>query len=198
MWKGYTHWDLYDNAHTPLNWHKKLFNYGKSLGIKVFSTPFDDTAVDFLEQLNCPIYKIASFEMTDINLVKKISQTKKPLIISTGMANLKEIEMTVNIAKKNGAKDITLLYCVSNYPSSVKDFNLNNIKIMRDKFKCKVGISDHSLDNRVAIASVACGAEVIEKHIALDNQKKGFDIDFKVNFSICYEFYSTFKNTFWI
>ena len=180
LWKGYTLWDLYDKAHTPLKWHKKLFNYGKSLGIKVFSTPFDDTAVDFLEQLNCPIYKIASFEMTDINLVKKISQTKKPLIISTGMANLKEIEMTVNIAKKNGAKDITLLYCVSNYPSSVKDFNLNNIKIMRDKFKCKVGISDHSLDNRVAIASVACGAEVIEKHIALDNQKKGFDIDFSI------------------
>ena len=180
LWKGYTLWDLYNRAHTPLKWHKELFEYGKSLGIKVFSTPFDDTAVDFLEKLNCPIYKIASFEMTDLNLVKKVSQTKKPLIISTGMASLKEIETTVKTARKNGAKDITLLYCVSNYPSSINDFNLNNIKILKDKFKCKVGISDHSTDNRVAIASVACGAEVIEKHIALDNQKEGFDIDFSL------------------
>ena len=180
LWKGYTLWDLYNKAHTPLKWHYELFKYGKSLGIKVFSTPFDDTAVDFLEKLKCPIYKIASFEMTDLNLVKKVSQTKKPIIISTGMANLEEIEMTVKVAKKNGAKDITLLYCVSNYPSSISDFNLNNIKILKDKFKCRVGISDHSTDNRVAIASVACGAEVIEKHIALDNQKKGLDIDFSI------------------
>jgi len=180
LWKGYTLWDLYNKAHTPLKWHKELFKYGKSLGIKVFSTPFDDTAVDFLEKLNCPIYKIASFEMTDLNLIKKVSKTKKPLIISTGMANLKEIKTTVNTAKKNGAKDITLLYCVSNYPSSIEDFNLNNIKILKKKFKCKVGISDHSTDNRVAIASIASGAEVIEKHIALDNQKKGFDIDFSL------------------
>ena len=180
LWKGYTLWDLYNRAHTPLKWHKELFEYGKSLGIKVFSTPFDDTAVDFLEKLNCPIYKIASFEMTDLNLVKKVSQTKKPIIISTGMANLKEIETTVKIARKNGAKDITLLYCVSNYPSSANDFNLHNIKILKKKFRCKVGISDHSTDNRVAIAAIASGAEVIEKHIALDNQKKGFDIDFSL------------------
>jgi len=180
LWKGYRLWDLYNKAHTPLKWHKELFKYGKSLGIKVFSTPFDDAAVDFLEELNCPIYKIASFEMTDLNLVKKVSQTKKPIIISTGMANLNEIETTVKVARKNGAKDITLLYCVSNYPSSINDFNLNNIKILKDKFKCKVGISDHSKDNRVAITSIACGAEVIEKHIALDNQKKGFDIDFSL------------------
>src|SRR6056300_787411 len=180
LWKGYTLWELYDKAHTPLKWHKKLFKYGKSIGIKVFSTPFDDTAVDFLEKLNCPIYKIASFEMTDLNLVKKVSQTKKPIIISTGMANLEEIETTIKVAKKNGAKDITLLYCVSNYPSSISDFNLNNIKILKDKFKCKVGISDHSTDNRVAIAAIASGAEVIEKHVALDNQKKGFDIDFSL------------------
>ena len=180
LWKGYTLWDLYNKAQTPLRWHKELFRYGKSLGIKVFSTPFDDTAVDFLEKLNCPIYKIASFEMTDLNLVKKVSKTKKPIIISTGMANLKEIETTVKVARRNGAKDITLLYCVSNYPASINDFNLNNIKILKNRFKCKVGISDHSLDNRVAIASVAVGAEVIEKHIALDKQKKGFDIAFSI------------------
>ena len=126
------------------------------------------------------MYKIASFEMTDLNLVKKISLTKKPIIISTGMANLEEIETTFRVAKKNGAKDITLLYCVSNYPSSINDFNLNNIKILKKKFKCRVGISDHSNDNRVAIAAVASGAEIIEKHIALDNQKKGLDIDFSL------------------
>ena len=180
LWRGYTLWDLYNKAHTPLKWHKELFKYGKSLGIKVFSTPFDDTAINFLEKLKCPIYKIASFEMTDLNLVKKVSQTKKPIIISTGMANLEEIETTIKVAKKNGAKNITLLYCVSNYPSSIEDFNLNNIKILKDKFKCRVGISDHSMDNRVAIAAIASGAEVIEKHIALDNQKKGFDIDFSL------------------
>tara|TARA_A100001011_G_C14282665_1_gene832252 strand:- start:206 stop:1231 length:1026 start_codon:yes stop_codon:yes gene_type:complete len=180
LWKGYTLWDLYNKAHTPLNWHKDLFKYGKSLGIKVFSTPFDETAVDFLEKLNCPFYKIASFEMTDLNLVRKVAKTKKPIIISTGMANLEEIETTVKTAKKNGAKDITLLYCVSNYPSSLEDFNLNNVKILKNKFKCKVGISDHSNDNRVAIVGIASGAEIIEKHIALENQKKGFDIKFSL------------------
>ncbi len=180
LWRGYTLWDLYNKAHTPLKWHKQLFKYAKSLGIKIFSTPFDDTSVNFLEKLNCPIYKIASFEMTDLNLVKKVSQTKKPLIISTGMANLDEIAATVKIARKNGAKEITLLYCVSNYPSSLDDFNLKNIEILKKKFKCRVGISDHSTDNRVAIAAVAAGAEVIEKHIALDNQKKGYDINFSL------------------
>ncbi len=180
LWKGYTLWDLYNRAHTPLKWHKELFKYAKSIGIKIFSTPFDDTSVDFLEKLKCPIYKIASFEMTDLNLVKKISQTKKPIIISTGMASLDEISATVKTARRNGAKEITLLYCVSNYPSNIDDFNLKNIEILKKKFKCKIGISDHSKDNRVAIAAVASGAEVIEKHIALDNQKKGFDINFSL------------------
>jgi pseudaminic acid synthase len=180
LWKGYTLWDLYSKAHTPMKWHRELFQYGKFLGIKVFSTPFDETAVDFLEKLNCPIYKIASFEMKDLNLVKRVSETKKPIIISTGMADLEEIEITFKTARRNGAEDITLLYCVSNYPSSLNDFNLNNIKILKDKFKCKVGISDHSTDNRVAIAAIASGAQVVEKHIALDNQKKGFDIDFSL------------------
>lgn len=180
LWKGYKLWDLYNKAHTPFRWHKELFKYGKSLGIKIFSTPFDASAVNFLEKLNCPIYKISSFEMTDLNLIKKVSKTRKPIIISTGMADLKEIEMTVQTARKNGAKNITLLYCVSNYPSAIDDFNLHNIQILKNKFKCKVGISDHSTDNRVAIASIASGAEVIEKHIALQNQRKGFDIEFSL------------------
>ena len=133
LWKGYTLWDLYKKAHTPLKWHKELFQYGKKLGIKVFSTPFDDTAVDFLEKLNCPIYKISSFEITDLPLIKKVAQTKKPIIISTGMANMNEIADAYKTAKRNGAKDITLLYCVSSYPSRIDQFNLNNIKILKKK-----------------------------------------------------------------
>ena len=180
LWKGYNLWELYNEAHTPLKWHKALFDYGRKIGITVFSTPFDETAVDFLEKLKCPIYKVASFEMTDIPLIKKIASTKKPMIISTGMANIKEIELTFKTAKKYGAKDITLLYCVSNYPSKISDFNLNNIKILKEKFKCRVGLSDHSKDEKVAVAAIAAGAEVIEKHIALDNQKKGLDIEFSL------------------
>ena len=153
---------------------------GKKIGITVFSTPFDETAVDFLEKLKCPMYKVASFEMTDIPLIKKIASTRKPIIISTGMANLKEIETTYKIAKKYGARDITLLYCVSNYPAKNSDFNLNNIKILKKKFKCRVGLSDHSKDEKIAITAIKAGAEIIEKHIALDNQKKGFDIKFSI------------------
>jgi len=180
LWKGYNFWDLYNKAHTPLEWHKKLFDYAKKIGIIIFSTPFDETAVDFLEKLKCPMYKVASFEMTDIPLIKKIASTKKPVIISTGMANLNEIELTYKVAKKYGAKNITLLYCVSNYPSKNSDFNLNNIKVLKDKFKCRVGLSDHSKNNKIAIACIAAGAEVVEKHIALDNQKKGLDIEFSL------------------
>lgn len=180
IWKGYTLWELYDKAQTPLEWHKKLFDYCKKIGITIFSTPFDESAVNFLEKLNCPIYKVASFEMTDIPLIKKIASTGKPMIISTGMANLDEIELSFKTAKKNGCKDIMLLYCVSNYPSNTKDFNLNNINILKKKFNCTVGLSDHSVDNRIAFAAISSGAEIIEKHIGLDNQKKGLDIQFSL------------------
>ena len=180
LYKGYDLWNLYNEAHTPLEWNKKLFDYGKKLGITIFSTPFDETAVNLLEKLKCPMYKVASFEMTDLLLIKRISQTKKPIIISTGMASMEEIELAYRTAKNYGAKDITLLYCVSNYPSKNTDFNLNNIKILKNKFKCRVGLSDHSKDNRVAIAAVAAGAEVVEKHIALDKQKRGLDIEFSL------------------
>ena len=180
LWKGYTLWNLYNEAHTPLSWHKTLFDYAKKIGITIFSTPFDETAVTFLEKLNCPMYKISSFEMTDIPLVKKVASTKKPIIISTGMASLKEIDLTYKTARKYGAKDITLLYCVSNYPAKNSDFNINNIKILKEKYKCRVGLSDHSLDQNVAITSIGAGAEMIEKHIALDGQKKGLDIKFSL------------------
>ncbi len=196
LWKGYGLWDLYDKAHTPLSWHKELFLYAKKLGITIFSTPFDETAVTFLEKLNCPIYKISSFEMTDLPLIKRVALTKKPMIISTGLSSLKEIEETFKVAKRYGAKDITLLYCVSNYPAKNKDFNINNIKILKEKFNCRVGLSDHSLDNKIAFASIAAGAEVIEKHIALDGQKRGLDIKFSLKGKKIKEFKENINNVY--
>ncbi len=181
LWKGYKLWDLYKEACTPLRWHKELFKYAKKNKIQIFSTPFDETSVDFLEKLNCPIYKIASFELTDLPLIKKVASLKKPMIISTGMATLKEIETTFNLAIKfNKLKNISLLYCVSNYPSKNEDFNLHNINILKKKFNCKIGLSDHSKDNRIAAAAVIAGAEIFEKHIALEGQKKGHDIKFSL------------------
>jgi pseudaminic acid synthase len=180
LWNGKTLWDLYQEAQTPFEWQKELFDYAKQLKITCFSTPFDESAVDLLERLNCPFYKVASFEMNHIPLIKKIAQTKKRMIISTGMANLKEIDMAYKTAKRNGAKEIILLYCVSNYPSKISDFNFNNINILKDKYDCKVGFSDHSTDNKVVAAAIAAGAEVIEKHIALEGQKKGFDLAFSL------------------
>ena len=180
LWNGKKLWDLYEKAQTPFEWHEELFSYAKKIKITCFSTPFDETAVDLLENLNCPFYKVASFEMNHIPLIKRIAQTKKPIIISTGMANLKEIDMAYKTAKKNGAKEIILLYCVSNYPSKISDFNFNNIRILKERYKCKVGFSDHSTDNKVVAAAIAAGAEVIEKHIALEGQKEGFDLAFSL------------------
>ena len=191
LWNGKTLWDLYAKAQTPFKWHKELFDYAKKLKIICFSTPFDETAVDLLEGLNCPFYKVASFEINHIPLIKKIAQTKKPIIISTGMANLKEIDLAYKTAKKNGAREIILLYCVSNYPSKISDFNFNNIRILKERYNCKVGFSDHSTDNRVVAAAIAAGAEIVEKHIALDLQKKGFDIAFSLKASEIKEYIST-------
>ena len=180
LWNGKTLWDLYSKAQTPFEWHKELFDYAKKLKIICFSTPFDESAVDLLESLNCPFYKVASFEMNHIPLIKKIAQTNKPIIISTGMANFKEIDLAYKTAKKNGSKEITLLYCVSNYPSKITDFNFNNIRILKERYNCRVGFSDHSTDNKIVAAAIAAGAEVIEKHIALEDQKKGFDLAFSL------------------
>ncbi len=195
LWKGKTLWDLYEKAQTPFEWHKELFDYAKKLKIICFSTPFDETAVDLLENLNCPFYKIASFEMNHIPLIKKIAQTKKPMIISTGMANLKEIDLAYKTAKENGAKKITLLYCVSNYPSKISDFNFNNIKILKERYNCKVGFSDHSTDNKVAAAAIAAGAEVIEKHIVLDGYKKSFDFEFSLKGKEIKDYVKVIKDT---
>jgi pseudaminic acid synthase len=180
LWNGKKLWDLYAKAQTPFEWHKELFDYAKKLKIICFSTPFDESAVDLLESLNCPFYKVASFEINHIPLIKKIAQTKKKIIISTGVANLQEIDLAYKTAKKNGAREVILLYCVSNYPSKLSDFNFNNIRILKERYNCKVGFSDHSTDNRIVAAAIAAGAEIVEKHIALDLQKKGFDIAFSL------------------
>ena len=198
LWNGKTLWDLYKKAQTPFEWHKDLFDYAKKLKICCFSTPFDETAVDLLESLNCPFYKVASFEMNHIPLIKKIAQTKKIIIISTGMANLKEIDLAYKTAKNNGAKEIILLYCVSNYPSKISDFNFNNIRILKERYKCKVGFSDHSTDNKVVAAAVAAGAEVIEKHIALEEQKKGFDLAFSLRGKEINDYVKVIRDTFLI
>ena len=195
LWNGNTLWDLYKKAQTPFSWHKDLFDYSKKLKITCFSTPFDDTAVDLLESLKCPFYKLASFEMNHIPLIKKIAKTKKPIIISTGMANLKEIDLTYKVAKKNGAREIILLYCVSNYPSKISDFNFNNIRILKQRYHCKVGFSDHSTDNKVVAAAIAAGAEVIEKHIALDKQKEGFDLAFSLKGREIKDYIQTIQET---
>ena len=180
VWKGHSLWSLYKKAQTPLSWHKELFKYSKRLGIKCFSSPFSESMVDFLESLNCPLYKLASFELLHAPLIKRIAKTKKPIIISTGMANLKELDFAVNTARKNGAKKIIILYCVSNYPSKTSDFNLNNISILKKRYKCMIGFSDHSQDNRVAFAAVAAGAEIVEKHIALEKEKSSPDYIFSL------------------
>ena len=180
IWKGKKLWDLYNKAHTPYEWHKELFEYSKKIGIVCFSTPFDESAVDLLESLNCPFYKIASFEMTDDNLIKRVAQTRKKMIISTGMATISEVDHAYDLANKFGAREIILMYCVSNYPSKISDFNMQNIDILKKRYKCKVGFSDHSLDSDVAVCAVMRGAEYIEKHIALDINKKSYDYKFSL------------------
>ena len=196
LWNGTTLWDLYEKAQTPFEWHEELFHYAKKLKIICFSTPFDESAVDLLENLKCPFYKIASFEINHIPLIKKIAETKKPIIISTGMASLNEIDLAYKTAKKNGAKEIILLYCVSNYPSKISDFNFNNIAILKNRYNCKVGFSDHSTDNHVVAAAIAAGAEVIEKHIALENQTKGFDLAFSSKGKEINSYVNTIKETY--
>ena len=181
IWKNQYLWDLYTKGATPLNWQKKLFDHAKNKKINLFSSPFDEECVDILENCKCPIYKIASFEMNDFPLIKRISKTKKPVIISTGLSNLDEIKNTVNYAKKNGIKQIAILYCVSSYPAKNSDFNLNNITILKNIFKdCVIGLSDHSKDNDICKIAISLGAKIIEKHIALSDQRKGLDIQFSI------------------
>lgn len=180
IWKNQKLFDLYSKGQTPYRWHKKIFEYSKKKKIQCFSTPFHEDDVDFLESLKTPLYKVASFELNHIPLIKKIAKTRKPIIISTGMAKLNEIELAYKTAKRFGAKDIILLYCVSNYPAKESDFNLNNINFLIKKFNCRVGLSDHSNNPEIAKAAVAAGATIIEKHIALRDKKKSLDYKFSL------------------
>ena len=180
LWDGYSLYDLYKEAQTPYEWHKRLFDYAKEIGITIFSTPFDETAVDLLEELEVPVYKIASFEMTDLPLVKYVAQTKKPMIISTGMANLEEITEVVRVARENGCTDLILLHCISSYPAPAEQSNLQTIPDLAERFGVITGLSDHTMGTTVATTSVALGACLIEKHFTLSRTDKGPDSEFSL------------------
>ena len=180
LWDGRYLYDLYGEAYTPWSWHKPLFEYSKKIGITIFSSPFDNTAVDLLEDLGVPAYKIASCEAIDLPLIKYVAQTGKPMIISTGMADVQEIQEAVEAAREGGCKELAILHCVSGYPAPAEDYNLRTLVDMRQKFGLVTGLSDHTIDNTTAIASVALGASIIEKHVTLDRNGGGPDDSFSL------------------
>jgi pseudaminic acid synthase len=180
LWFGRQLYDLYHEAHTPWDWHGPIMERAAALGIACFSTPFDDTAVDFLESLGAPAYKIASFECTDLPLIAKVAATGKPIIISTGMASLGEIDRAVNTARAVGGREITLLKCTSTYPASPGNTNVSTIPHLRSSFGCEVGLSDHTMGCGVAVAAVAMGAVMIEKHFTLRRADGGVDSTFSM------------------
>ena len=180
LWAGTSLYKLYGEAYTPWEWHKPIFDRARELGMIPFSTPFDDTAVDFLESLDVPCYKIASFENTDLPLIRRVAATGKPLIISTGMATVAELDDTVRAAREAGCKDLILLKCTSTYPATAGNTNILTIPHLRELFGCEVGLSDHTMGVGVSVASVALGATVIEKHFTLNRADGGVDSTFSM------------------
>jgi N-acetylneuraminate synthase len=180
LWKGTSLYRLYGQAYTPWEWHEAIFKRAKKMGLIAFSTPFDESAVDFLEELKTPCYKIASFENTDLPLIRRVAKTGKPLIISTGMATIGELDEAVKAAREAGCEHLVLLKCTSTYPASPENTNISTIAHMREMFGCEIGLSDHTMGVGVAVASVALGASVIEKHFTLRRADGGVDSSFSL------------------
>lgn len=180
LWDGRTLYDLYEEAHTPWEWHKPLFEHAAKVGVTIFSSPFDTTAVDLLEDLNTPAYKIASFEAIDLPLIRYVAATGKPMIVSTGMADIKEIQEAINAAQEGGCTELAILHCVSGYPASPDEYNLRTIRDMIERFGLVTGLSDHTISNTTAITSIACGASIVEKHFTLDRYGGGPDDSFSL------------------
>ena len=180
LWAGTSLYRLYEEAHTPWEWHRSIFDRARELGLVVFSTPFDNTAVDFLESLDVPCYKIASFENTDLPLIRRVAATGKPMIISTGMVTVAELDETVSTAREAGCKDLVLLKCTSTYPATADNTNILTIPHLRDMFGCEVGLSDHTMGIGVSVAAVVLGATVIEKHFTLNRSDGGVDSTFSM------------------
>ncbi len=180
LWDGYNLYDLYKEASTPYEWHRSLFEFAKEIDITIFSTPFDENAVDLLENLDTPAYKIASFELNDLPLIEYIAKKGKPILMSTGMGSLEEIKDAVDTAQKAGCRELLLFHCISSYPTPSKDSNIKMILELKKEFNVQVGLSDHTLNNTSALAAVALGATAIEKHFILDRSEKGPDSSFSI------------------
>ncbi len=197
LWKGYNLYELYKEAYTPFEWHRELFDFARKIGISIFSTPFDETAVDLLVDLDAPAFKIASFELIDLPLIEYVAKQSKPIFISTGMSNVDEIANAVETCFQSGNKDLLLFHCISNYPAELKDSNLGDINYLANHFNLEVGLSDHTKSNMAATLSVALGASAIEKHFKLDNEDCGPDSSFSILpkqlESLCFECEQAFK-----